>query len=68
MKEFDLYDIGDLKDDPVRLYNMAVCFRQFFECRTDDQTAEIWQVLSKVEKSLWCNLPPVVTIDFTPAD
>lgn len=64
----DLYDIGDLKDDPTRLYDMAVQFEQFFQCRTPDQTAEIWLVLEKVNNSLWRNLPPVVMIDFRDPD
>ena len=39
MKDLNMYDIGDLKDDPVRLYNMCIRFQQFFKCRSDEQTA-----------------------------
>lgn len=63
-----LYDIGDLKDNPDALYDLAVKFSAFFECRPDHQTAEIWQVLQKVSDSLWGNLPPVVVIDFRDPD
>lgn len=62
------YDIGDLRNDPERLYDMAVQFHQFFQCRTDDQTAEIWHVLERVSNSLWGNLPPVITIDLRDPD
>lgn len=63
-----LYDIGDLKDNPEALYDLAVKFSAFFECRPEHQTAEIWQVLQKVSDSLWGNLPPVVVIDFRDPD
>lgn len=66
--EYDFYDIGDLKDDPWRLYDMAVKFSQFFECCAEHQTAEIWLILEKVSNSLWGNLPPVITIDFRDPD
>ena len=59
-----LYDIGDLKNDPVRLYDLAVHFSDFYECRTSSGDAELWEVLSRVNESLWGNLPPVVVIDF----
>ena len=59
-----LYDIGDLKDNPDSLYDLAVKFSAFFELRPEHETAEIWQVLQKVSDSLWGNLPPVVVIDF----
>ena len=62
------YDIGDLKDDPWQLYDMAVKFSQFFQCRSEHQTAEIWLVLEKVNNTLWGNLPPVITIDFRDPD
>lgn len=70
MKNCDLgmYDIGDLKDQPDRLYDMAVKFSQFFEMRSDHETAEIWYVLQRISNSLWGNLPPVVTIDFRDPD
>lgn len=68
MNEIEMYDIGDLKDDPVRLYNMCIQFWQFFQTRSKKQTAEIWLVLEKVSNSLWGNLPPVITIDLTPED
>ena len=64
----DLYEIGDLKNSPDALYDMAVKFRQFFECRPPEETAEIWLVLEKVGRSLWANLPPVVMIDFRNPD
>lgn len=63
-----LYDIGDLKNHPDALYDLAVKFSAVFECRADHQTAEIWQVLQKVSDSLWGNLPPVVVIDFRDPD
>lgn len=63
-----LYDIGDLKNHPDVLYDLAVKFSAFFECRADHQTAEIWQVLQKVSDSLWGNLPPVVVLDFRDPD
>ena len=63
-----LYDIGDLKNHPDTLYDLAVKFSAFFECRTEYQTAEIWEVLERVSKSLWSNLPPVVVIDFRDPD
>lgn len=63
-----LYDIGDLKNHPDMLYDLAVKFSAVFECRTDDQTSEIWKVLERVSKSLWGNLPPVVVIDFRDPD
>lgn len=63
-----LYDIGDLKDSPDALYDLAVRFSAVFECRADHQTAEIWEVLEKVSRSLWGNLPPVVVIDFRDPD
>lgn len=59
-----MYDIGDLKDDPEQLYDLAVKFSQFFEMRPDHQTAEIWHVLERVSHSLWGNLPPVIVLDF----
>lgn len=62
------YDIGDLKNDPERLYDMAVQFQQFFQCRTADQTAEVWHVLERVSNSLWGNLPPVLVLDFRDPD
>lgn len=66
---YDMYDIGDLKDDPWRLYDMATKFHQFFECRDPKtETAEIWLVLEKVSNSLWGNLPPVIVIDFRDPD
>lgn len=68
MNEIEMYDIGDLKDDPVRLYDMCIQFWQFFQIRSEDQTAEIWHVLEKVSNSLWGNLPQVVTINLTPDD
>lgn len=68
MKEIKLYDIGDLKNDPWKLYNLATRFHDFFPMRGDDQTAEIWLVLERVAHSLWDNLPPVVTIDFRDPD
>lgn len=67
-KTVPMYDIGDLKNDPEQLYDLAVMFRQFFECRTSDQSAEIWEVLERVSASLWGNLPPVLTIDFRDPD
>lgn len=63
-----LYDIGDLKNHPDTLYDLAVKFSAVFECRTEYQTAEIWEVLERVSKSLWGNLPPVVVIDFRDPD
>ena len=63
-----MYDIGDLKEHPAQLYEMAVQFSQFFECRLEHQTAEIWHVLQKVSDSLWGNLPPVVVIDYRDPD
>lgn len=63
-----MYDIGDLKDNPEQLYDMAIRFQQFFETRAEHQTAEIWHVLQKVSNSLWGNLPPVVVIDFRDPD
>lgn len=63
-----LYDIGDLKDNPDALYDLAVKFSAFFELRPEHETAEIWQVLQKVSDSLWGNLPPVVVIDFRDPD
>lgn len=63
-----LYDIGDLKDNPDALYDLAVKFSAFFECRAEHQTAEIWEVLERISKSLWGNLPPVVVIDFRDPD
>ena len=59
-----MYDIGDLREDPERLYDMAVKFSQFFEMRSEHQTAEIWHVLERVSRSLWGNLPPVIVLDF----
>ncbi len=67
MKE--LYDLGVLKNDPVQLYNMAINFQQFFgEIRPPWAVGEIWDVLEKVNNSLWVNLPPVITIDFRDPD
>lgn len=66
--DLGMYDIGDLKNDPERLYDMAVRFEQFFECRLEYQTAEIWEVLQKVSNSLWGNLPPVIVMDFRDPD
>lgn len=66
--ENEMYDIGDLKDDPVRLYDLAIQFHQFFQCRSSDETAEIWHVLQRVSNTLWGNLPPVVVIDFRDPD
>lgn len=63
-----LYNIGNLKDDPAALYDMAVAFSQFFEYRMKDQSTEIWQVLERVNKRLWSNLPPVVVIDLRDPD
>ena len=63
-----LYDIGDLKNHPDALYDLAVKFSAVFEYRADHQTAEIWEVLECVSKSLWGNLPPVVVIDFRDPD
>ena len=63
-----MYDIGDLKDHPEQLYDMAVKFSQFFEMRLDNQNAEIWHVLERVSHSLWGNLPPVIVIDFRDPD
>ena len=63
-----MYDIGDLKDHPEQLYDLAVKFSQFFEMRLDNQNAEIWQVLERVSHSLWGNLPPVIVIDFRDPD
>ncbi len=64
MEEIAMYDIGDLKNDPVRLYDMCIQFHQFFQVRSDEQTAEIWHVLEKVSNSLWGNLPEIITVDF----
>lgn len=63
-----MYDIGDLKNDPEQLYDMAVKFSQFFEMRPDHQSAEIWHVLERVSRSLWGNLPPVIVLDFRDPD
>ena len=63
-----MYDIGDLKNDPERLYVMAVKFSQVFEMRSEHQTAEIWLVLERVSHSLWGNLPPVIVLDFRDPD
>lgn len=63
-----LFDIGDLKDSPDALYDLAVRFSAVFECSADHQTAEIWEVLEKVNRSLWGNLPPVVVIDMRDPD
>ena len=63
-----MYDIGDLKNDPERLYDMCVRFSQFFQTRSKNQTAEIWYVLEKVNNSLWGNLPPVVIMDYRDPD
>lgn len=63
-----MYDIGDLKNDPVQLYDLAVRFSQFFETRSEHQSAEIWSVLEGVSRSLWGNLPPVLVIDFRDPD
>lgn len=66
--DLPMYDIGDLKDDPERLYDMAVKFSQFFDMRPEHETAEIWYVLQRISNSLWGNLPPVVVIDFRDPD
>lgn len=63
-----MYDIGDLKNDPGQLYDMAVKFSQFFEMCADHQAAEIWHVLERVSRSLWGNLPPVIVLDFRDPD
>lgn len=61
-----MYDIGDLKNHPVELYDLAVKFSQFFEGQPPLGTgpAEIWDVLQCVSASLWGNLPPVFVVDF----
>ena len=68
MQDLEMYDIGDLKDDLEQLYDMAVCFDQFFGSRLPNQTAEIWLVLEKIRNTLWGNVPPVVVIDFRDKD
>ena len=68
IEQKDMYDIGDLKNDPWKLYDMATKFSQFFDMRSPDETAEIWYVLQKVSNSLWGNLPPVLVIDFRDED
>lgn len=67
-KSMPMYDIGDLKNDPEQLYDLAVKFSLFFELRPAHQTAEIWQVLERVSRSLWGNLPPVIVLDFRDPD
>ena len=60
----ETYDIGSLKNDPVKLYDMAVCFLHFLDAHSPESNVELWDVLEKVNRSLWSNLPPVVKIDF----
>ena len=65
----NLYDLGDLKNDPQRLYDIAMGFRQFFgDVRPWNASGEIWDVLEKVNNSLWANIPPVVIFDFRDPD
>ena len=63
-----LYDIGDLKSNTVKLYDLAVMFSAFFDSFPEDSTLELWHVLLRVQESLWSNLPPVVVIDFRDPD
>ena len=62
--ERDLYEIGNLKNDPAKLYDMALQFSTIFESYLPVDDAEIWSVLRRVNCTLWSNLPSVVVIDF----
>ena len=67
MKTF--YDLGKLKNDPEQLYDIAIKFQQFYGglC-PPDEGGEIWDILNKVNQSLWVHLPPVVMIDLRDPD
>ena len=64
MKDLGMYDIGELKNDPWKLYDLAVKFSMVYDssCYVD---SELFEVFEKVSNSLWGNLPNIVTIDFT---
>lgn len=62
------FDIGDLKNDPERLYALAIGFHQFYPGFDPDDTTELGQVLAAVDRSLWGNLPPVLVVDFRDPD
>lgn len=63
-----MYDIGDLKNDPDRLYHMAVCFSQFISGISPGDDGELATVFDSVNRSLWGNLPPVLVLDFRDPD
>ncbi len=67
MNEIEMYDIGELKNDPCRLYDLALLFSAFYEGFCGDDS-ELFKILKKVNFSLWGNLPPVVTIDLRDPD
>lgn len=64
-----LYELGNLKNNPQQLYDIAIKFSQFYDgiC-PPTEGGEIWDVLSKVNLSLWAYLPPVITIDLSDPD
>lgn len=66
--EYETYDIGALKDHPVQLYDLAKIVGDILEIISPETSPEIWNVLHKVNFSLWSNLPPVITIDFRDPD
>lgn len=64
-----MYDLGDLKNEPDKLYDMAIGFNYVFgDCPPLGRKGEIWEVLACIQNTLWNNLPPVVTIDFRDPD
>ena len=62
------YDIGELKNSPDVLYDLAVKVSAVLDTVSDCPGAEVLQVLQNVRNSLWSNLPPVVMIDLRDPD
>lgn len=58
-----LYDIGQLKQKPDALYDLAVLVSALVPYDWDEQS-EIYQVFRKLHCSLWGHLPQVVMHDF----
>lgn len=58
-----MYDIGSLRENPNRLYDICTFLLICDDALTWDRNSECYKVFHAVVNSLWGALPPTVTID-----
>lgn len=62
------YDIGNMRDNPVALYDLCIFIMECEDRFVWDVDSECYKAFHAVVNSLWSALPPVITIDLRDPD